>query len=217
MNNSRHLTIFDSEPFKYKAIHIVGCGNIGSHTAEAIARMGFENIFLYDFDDVEEVNLSTQNFLTSDIGKPKIEVIDDRLLQINRNIVVTKVPGAITADSKLPIEPGNTLALISGLDSIEARSMLCQLLIDSKIQVEIIDGRIGKEQVEVLHADFPEAWDIEIGDEERADVSCTEKYISYTPILCAALIANNLKKICLNEEIEYHQLFNFKTLNYIKL
>lgn len=57
-------------------VGIVGLGSVGSMVAEALARTGFANITLIDFDLVEEKNLDRlMNVRTRDIGKRKVDVI----------------------------------------------------------------------------------------------------------------------------------------------
>lgn len=55
----------------------IGCGSIGSWTAECLVRMGFRPTII-DFDSVEEVNIGPQAFYQSDIGKNKAEVLANR-------------------------------------------------------------------------------------------------------------------------------------------
>lgn len=52
---------------------------------ECALRLGFENICIIDGDHVEESNLNRQNYIASDINKPKTESIYNRLKAINPN------------------------------------------------------------------------------------------------------------------------------------
>jgi len=57
-------------------IGIVGLGSVGSIVAEILARTGFTNFTLIDFDGVEEKNLDRlTNVFKKDIGKAKVKVI----------------------------------------------------------------------------------------------------------------------------------------------
>lgn len=64
-------------------IHLIGCGSVGSTLAELLARAGFTKITLYDFDTVEAHNLANQMFVQSDVHRPKVEAVSDRILAIN--------------------------------------------------------------------------------------------------------------------------------------
>lgn len=64
-------------------IHLIGCGSVGSTLAELLARAGFTRITLYDFDKVEPHNIANQMFVESDINRPKVEAVADRIRAIN--------------------------------------------------------------------------------------------------------------------------------------
>lgn len=58
---SRQVNIFKPEEFK-TPIHIIGAGATGSWLAFSLAKMGIENITVYDFDEVGMHNLPNQMF-----------------------------------------------------------------------------------------------------------------------------------------------------------
>ncbi len=63
---------------------IFGIGGVGSFTAEALARSGIGHLILIDKDAVDVTNINRQiHALTSTIGKPKVEVLRDRIFEIN--------------------------------------------------------------------------------------------------------------------------------------
>lgn len=68
------------------AFHIIGCGAIGSHIGEQLARLGLTNIHLYDFDIVTDHNIANQMYVDSDIGTNKLEALQDYMLEINPDI-----------------------------------------------------------------------------------------------------------------------------------
>ena len=49
-------------------INIIGCGALGSWLVLFLLKMGFKNIYVYDFDTIEEHNLPNQAFLEKQIG-----------------------------------------------------------------------------------------------------------------------------------------------------
>lgn len=57
-------------------VGIVGAGSVGSIIGEALARMGFRELHLVDFDSVEEINLDRILHATrSTIGMPKVQML----------------------------------------------------------------------------------------------------------------------------------------------
>lgn len=70
-----------------KVIVCVGTGGARSFL-ENMARGGFKNFVLMDADIVGSSNIATQSVYISEIGKKKVEVIRDRIMDINPNASV---------------------------------------------------------------------------------------------------------------------------------
>lgn len=74
--------------------HVVCVGVGGANgICESLVRSGLGNITLIDFDVVDENNLVTQGYYISDIGKPKVEALKERLLNINPKLKVLAING----------------------------------------------------------------------------------------------------------------------------
>jgi len=56
----RQLDIADPTQFKDRPVTVIGAGGIGAATVVALAKTGFENITVYDFDTIGEHNLPNQ-------------------------------------------------------------------------------------------------------------------------------------------------------------
>lgn len=73
-----------------KKVAVFGIGGVGSFVVEALARSGIGALTLIDYDDVSITNLNRQiHALESTIGRPKVEVMAERLLEINPAIRLT--------------------------------------------------------------------------------------------------------------------------------
>ena len=65
-------------------VAIFGIGGAGSFTAEALARAGIGHLILIDKDVIDVTNINRQiHALTSNVGKSKVEVMRERILEIN--------------------------------------------------------------------------------------------------------------------------------------
>lgn len=65
-------------------VAIFGIGGVGSFVLEALARAGIGNFVLVDHDIIERTNLNRQIIATQKtIGRPKVEVAKERILEIN--------------------------------------------------------------------------------------------------------------------------------------
>mgnify|MGYP000951533560 CR=1 FL=1 len=70
-------------------VAVFGIGGVGGYTAEALARSGIGEIDLIDSDTVSLTNLNRQIIaLRSTIGKYKVNVMKERILDINPDIKV---------------------------------------------------------------------------------------------------------------------------------
>ena len=67
-------------------VAIFGIGGVGSYVVEGLARSGIGNFILVDNDTVSLSNLNRQIIATTKtIGRPKVEVAKERILEINPN------------------------------------------------------------------------------------------------------------------------------------
>jgi molybdopterin/thiamine biosynthesis adenylyltransferase len=66
-----------------KRIAILGCGALGANLAISLARRGFNKFFLFDYDKIEEHNISTQPWVRQDIGRLKTRTLNAILWTIS--------------------------------------------------------------------------------------------------------------------------------------
>ncbi|WAA11553.1 tRNA threonylcarbamoyladenosine dehydratase [Fervidibacillus halotolerans] len=75
---------------KNKTVLVLGIGGVGSFTAEALARSGIGHLILVDKDVVDITNVNRQIIaLLSTIGQSKVEVMKERIADINPQCKVT--------------------------------------------------------------------------------------------------------------------------------
>lgn len=78
---------------------VVGLGGVGAYAAEMIARAGVGRMTIADADVVSESNINRQLIaLHSTVNRPKTEVMDERLRDINPSIELTIVSRFIKDD-----------------------------------------------------------------------------------------------------------------------
>ena len=69
---------------KNKTVAVLGIGGVGSFSAEALARSGVGRLILVDKDDVDITNINRQIIaLLSTVGQPKVDLMKDRIADIN--------------------------------------------------------------------------------------------------------------------------------------
>ena len=84
--------------FRGKSVAVWGCGAIGGHVAEALARAGAEKLVLRDKSVVTPGVLVRQPFEDSDIGKSKAIATRERLRRIVSGLSVDIIEGDILDD-----------------------------------------------------------------------------------------------------------------------
>lgn len=102
-------------------VAIFGIGGVGSFVVEALARAGIENFILVDNDEVDQTNINRQIIAThKTIGKPKVEVAKERILEINPNAKVEVHQEFFTKDSKGILD--NTISyIVDAVDTVTAK------------------------------------------------------------------------------------------------
>src|SRR3990167_6387424 len=133
MNRDRQGLIYDPAVSPLN-VAIVGLGNLGSHAAVALARLGASSLELHDFDVIEEHNLSSQSYNAADVGKRKTEAVREQ---------VAAIDPSITCNLFGRFESTTCPLIVCGVDSLEARREIAGLLISSKWAGTIMDGRMG--------------------------------------------------------------------------
>ena len=77
------------EKLKNSKVAVFGIGGVGSYTVEALARAGIGHLVLIDYDKYDITNINRQlGALHSTIGKYKVDVMKDRILDINPDAIV---------------------------------------------------------------------------------------------------------------------------------
>ena len=77
---------------KSSTVAIFGVGGVGSFTVEALARSGVGHLILIDKDNVDATNINRQiHALNSTIGKSKVEIMRQRILDINPSAQVDSI------------------------------------------------------------------------------------------------------------------------------
>lgn len=168
-------------------ITVIGAGAIGGWTTLALAKMGFGNITVIDFDNVDTVNLNSQFFRFSDVGKSKVEALKDLVRDF------TKVE--ITARHERyerGIFPG---IVIAAVDSMEVRSNIWKNHAKrSPFTRAIVDPRMGGQAANLYVVDPMDRTDLETypaslhGDNEALQERCTNKAVIFTAHLLSGLV-----------------------------
>lgn len=106
---------------------VFGVGGVGSFACEAIVRAGVGNITIVDFDDVDITNINRQiPALHSTVGKFKVDVMKERLLDINPNLNIKTVKDVYTAETSDKILNENYDYVIDAIDMVTSKIHLIE-------------------------------------------------------------------------------------------
>ncbi len=159
-------------------VAIVGLGSVGSMIAECLARTGFANFILIDFDFIENRNRDRgMNIRKRDIGKLKIDVVAKAIKENGtaNKIVVDCYPNSIYDETayKAAISAD---AIFSCVDRPHARQILNFIAYAHLIPV--IDGgikvRTNRTNTKLVGAD----WKVQTVGYDRCCLECLEQYTS---------------------------------------
>lgn len=88
------------EHLKKSKVLVVGVGGVGGYAVEALARAGVGHLRIVDYDKVDETNLNRQIIaLQSTIGQYKVDVMKERILDINPEAVITANKDFVNEDN----------------------------------------------------------------------------------------------------------------------
>ena len=123
---------------------IVGCGALGSGSADLLARAGVGRLRLVDRDVVELTNLQRQVLYDeqdAQAGTPKAIAARNRLLRVNSDITIEAVVDDVDPSNIRELAKGCDL-IIDGLDNFETRYLINDLSIATQVPW-IYGGAIG--------------------------------------------------------------------------
>jgi molybdopterin/thiamine biosynthesis adenylyltransferase len=175
-------------------ITIIGAGAIGSFTALCLAKMGFENLKVVDFDKIETENMNCQFYRFDDINRYKAIALQELVHGFTRVQIET---------STEPYERGQFPGIvISAVDSMEVRKRIwMQHRKQAPFTKAIIDPRMGAETALLYVMNPMDDKDIEsyektlYTDSSAVQERCTAKATIYTACMLSGLVAKAVKDL----------------------
>ena len=84
MDYRKQINLIDVEEVNIP-INVIGCGALGSWLVLFLLKMGFKNITVYDFDNIEEHNIPNQCFSENQIGMAKVDAMGSLCKMFNKD------------------------------------------------------------------------------------------------------------------------------------
>ena len=117
-------------------VAIFGIGGVGSYVAEALARSGVGNFILVDNDKVTITNINRQIIATTKtIGQYKVDLMEERILDINPNAKIETYKTFYMPDCKEKILDNSVSYVVDAIDTVTAKIFLIEEAIKLNIPV----------------------------------------------------------------------------------
>lgn len=107
---------------QHSNVIVFGVGGVGGNLVEALVRGGIGKITIVDGDIVEETNINRQLVATkSSIGKYKVDVLKERLLDINDECKVTAIKKFYLPNNKEEFDLSKYDYIVDAIDNVSAK------------------------------------------------------------------------------------------------
>jgi tRNA A37 threonylcarbamoyladenosine dehydratase len=127
------------------SVCVVGLGGVGSWAAEALARSGIGHITLVDLDDVCLSNVNRQlHALDGTIGRPKVEVMAERILAIHPACQVRPVAEFFSATTEEEILSARFDFVLDAIDQVANKCLLIARCRQKEISIVVAGGAGGR-------------------------------------------------------------------------
>ena len=192
-----------------KKILVVGCGGLGGHIIDQLARIGVGFLRVADGDVFEASNLNRQLLSSVPLlGVNKARAAADHIARVNPEVTVEAVEEFLTEVNASALIDGCD-AVLDALDNIPFRRLLassCEKAgipyIYGAIQGWVAQAAISLPGDDLIGKLFPE--EVEIRD---------KSVLSFTPALCASMQTALCVKMLTGRAVETGTIFYFDLLN----
>ena len=110
------------EKLNNSRVAVFGIGGVGSFTVEALVRTGIGAIDIIDDDKVSITNINRQLYaLNSTVGKNKVDVAEERALDINPDVKIVKHKMFFTKDNANEFDFSNFDYIVDAIDTVTGK------------------------------------------------------------------------------------------------
>lgn len=175
-------------------ITIIGAGAIGSWVTLSLAKMGFENLTVFDHDTISIENMNCQFYPFGDIGKPKASMLA-QMVRVFTNANIS----AHDRKYETGTFPG---IVISAVDSMAVRKLIWENHKEKSPGTRaIIDPRMGAENALLYVMNPMDESDILsyeksfYSDQDAVQEACTAKATIFTANMLSGLVCKAVKDL----------------------
>lgn len=186
-------------------IIVGGAGGIGSWLILFLSRIG-HNLYVFDFDEIDNTNFGGQLYPISHLGKNKVESIKQTVEDFCGEDLVE-------AFGKFDEETMASEIMFSSFDNMEARKIMFNKWKELPDRRVFIDGRMQAEYFEVYAVTPGREDEYEktlFDDDEVEDLPCSAKSTTHCGAMCGSTMVAMFNNFITNEQDENSRELPFK-------
>lgn len=132
-------------------IMVVGLGGVGASAVEFLARAGIGSMTIIDGDTVDLTNINRQlPAMRSTLGKSKVEVVANRLLDINPDLQLTVIKEFVNPERVQELLKTPYDCIVDCIDSISPKLEFIRIALENNIPLVSSMGAGGKMNTELV-------------------------------------------------------------------
>jgi molybdopterin-synthase adenylyltransferase len=183
---------------------VIGVGAIGRQVALQLAAIGACRIQLVDFDTVDPTNVTTQGYLASDVGHPKVHATQRAMHGLDPSIDVEAI------EDRFRPRRDYGEAVFCCVDSIAVRATIwrsirsrCQFWADGRMLGETVRVLVVADAVGYQH--YPQTL---FAAREAEPGRCTARSTLYTANVAAGLIVHQFVRWLRHQDVDPDTTFS---------
>lgn len=181
----RQWDLHDIDKIRNTRITVVGAGAIGSFTVLSLAKLGFENITVYDDDVIEKENMNCQFYPLDSVGSKKVDALKKLVLDFT-GVSINAIDQRVTSENCIMTD-----IIISCVDSMKAR----KIIFNAQASTFLLDARMAAEyccmyRVDLLDRASRDNYEKSLhSDDDAVQERCTAKATMYTVLLISGQLS----------------------------
>lgn len=203
------LTEVECACLREKQVLVVGCGGLGGHLIDQLARIGIGSIRAVDGDVFEASNLNRQLLCLPDLlGKSKAEAAAQWVQRVNPQVSVEPVTAFLTEENADALLSG-CHAVLDGLDNTSSRRVLSRACAGAGIPYiyGAVSGWVAQAAISMPSEHLVDL----LHPEDR--VLREKSVLSFTPALCASMQTALCVKYLVGRPVETGTICYYDLLN----
>ena len=207
--------IFNTDTWGWP-VHLIGAGGINNLIGPTFAKMGINEIHIWDDDILEIRNCPTEvAYSYKMVGQPKVAAMADAIYYLRPDVNVYQHQERITTGTQL------SGIVISGVDSMKSRQTIWECVQNNFLEIPFfIDGRSAGEETAIFafapsDMDSAEIYseDWLFDDGEALQLECGARNIGYIADYMAAEICRLITRFHRELPVEFYRHRNFANEN----